>query len=240
MKDGRTALQVAELQRHAQIATLIRSKKQKGAGSVRKEALPQASPEEIKKKQKDADRAMRELLEEEEKAADAHVPASHKKKQAKTAKVPAPLQADVEQAASNVLAAASNVLAAAATSEAYKAEALFMSKFGNLSVGGGGGETDTGAEAGSASGEGDDVFKSMDAECKVCMQESKVSHQVAYSAVRRLAQFTHTNGEPTCSRTCLRLVDTSVCVATVPLLLWERPRCAQYVALLPPRSAPSP
>jgi len=179
VKDGRTALQVAELQGHAQIATLIRSKKQKGAGSVRKEALPQASPEEIKKKQKDADRAMRELLEEEEKAADAHVPASHKKKQAKTAKVPAPLQADVEQAASIVFAAA-------ATSEAYKAEALFMSKFGNLSVGGGGGETDTGAEAGSASGEGDDVFKSMDAECIVCMQESKVSHQVAYSVVRRL------------------------------------------------------
>jgi hypothetical protein len=58
-----------------------------------------------------------------------------------------------------------------------------MSKFGNLSVGGGGGETDTGAEAGSSgSGEGDNVFKSMDAECTVCMQESKVrQHQVTYS-----------------------------------------------------------
>ena len=33
-----------------------------------------------------------------------------------------------------------------------------ISKFGNLSVGGGGGETDTGVEAGSASGEVDDVF----------------------------------------------------------------------------------
>ena len=81
---------------------------------------------------------------------------------------PAPLQADVQQAARIMFA--------------VEAEALFMSKFGNLSDGGGGGETDTGAEAGSASGEGDDVFKSMDAECTVCMQESKVrQHQVAYS-----------------------------------------------------------
>jgi hypothetical protein len=57
-----------------------------------------------------------------------------------------------------------------------------MSKFGNLSGGGGGAETDTGAEAGSSSDEGDDVLTSMDAECTVCMQESKVSqHQVAYS-----------------------------------------------------------
>jgi hypothetical protein len=62
--------------------------------------------------------------------------------------------ADVQQAASIMSAAA-------ATAEA---EALFMSKFGNLSVGGGGAETGTGAEAGSGSGEGDDVFKSMDAE----------------------------------------------------------------------------
>ncbi len=48
----------------------------------------------------------------------------------------------------------------------------------------GGAETDMAAcraEAGSGSGEGDDVFKSMDAECKVCMQEIKVMHQVAYS-----------------------------------------------------------
>ena len=86
---------------------------------------------------------------------------------------PAPLQADVQQAAASIMSAA------AATAEA---EALFMSKFGNLSVGGGGAETDTGAEAGSGSGEGDDAFKSMDAECAVCMQESKVrQHAVAYS-----------------------------------------------------------
>jgi hypothetical protein len=57
-----------------------------------------------------------------------------------------------------------------------------MSKFGNLSVGGGGAETDTGAEAGrgSGEGEGDNVFKNMDPECTVCMEESKVrQHQVA-------------------------------------------------------------
>jgi hypothetical protein len=40
---------------------------------------------------------------------------------------------------------------------------------------------DTGVEAGSGAGEADDVFKSMDAECKVCMQEIKVSRSVAYS-----------------------------------------------------------
>ncbi len=85
---------------------------------------------------------------------------------------PAPLEADVQQAASIMSAAA-------ATAET---ETLFMSKFGNLSGGGGGAETDTGAEAGSSSDEGDDVLTSMDAECTVCMQESKVSqHQVAYS-----------------------------------------------------------
>jgi ubiquitin C len=77
---------------------------------------------------------------------------------------PPPLQADVQQAAGLMSGAA-------ATAET---EALFLSKFGNLSVGGGGAQTDTGAEACSRSGEGDDVFKSMDAECSVCMQESKV------------------------------------------------------------------
>jgi ubiquitin len=85
---------------------------------------------------------------------------------------PAPLQADAQRAASIMSAAT-------ATAEA---EALFMSNFGNFSVGGGAAETDTGEEAGRGSGEGDDVFKSMDAECSVCMQESKVmQHQVAYS-----------------------------------------------------------
>ena len=85
---------------------------------------------------------------------------------------PAPLHADVQQTASIMSAAA-------ATAET---EALFMSKFGNLSVGGGGTETDTGAETGSGSDEGEDVFKSMDAECTVCMQESMVrQHQLSYS-----------------------------------------------------------
>jgi hypothetical protein len=166
--------------------------------SAKKENLLEASPEEIKAQQEDADRPMKKHLEEEEKAAGAPAAASQKKKQGKTAKerrlaaegqglskrkeeqtgtkasvgaasCPPPLQPDVGQAAS------SSVSAAAASAEAAS---LFMSKFGNLSVGGGGGETDTGVEAGCAS---DDVFKSMDAECKVCMQEIKVRHQVAYS-----------------------------------------------------------
>ncbi len=46
-----------------------------------------------------------------------------------------------------------------------KSQTLFMSKFGNLSVGGEGTETDTGTESGNGFGEGDDVFKSMTAEC---------------------------------------------------------------------------
>jgi ubiquitin C len=163
--------------------------------SAMEDNLLEASPEEIKKQQEDADRAMKKLLEEEEKAAGAPAAASQKKKRAKTAKErrlaaggqglskrkeeqkgteagveaaswPPPLQADVEQTANSVSAAAASAEAAS----------LFMSKFGNLSVGGGGGETDTGVEAGSASSEADDVFKSMDAECKVCMQEIKVRH----------------------------------------------------------------
>jgi ubiquitin len=125
---------------------------------------------------------------------------------------PAPLQADVQQAARIMSAAA-------ATAEA---EALFMSKFGDLSVGRVGAETDTGAEAGSGSGEGDDVFKSMDAECCVCMRkqgEAASSSVFCRRLELQLAQFTHTNGEPTCSRICLRRVGTCVCVATVPLSL---------------------
>jgi hypothetical protein len=96
-----------------------------------------------------------------------------------------------------------------------------MSKFGNLSVGRGGAETGTGAEAGSGCGEDDDVFKSMDAEClHVRKQGEAASSSVLCRRLEhRLAQFTHTNGEPTCSRICLLRVGTCVCVATVPLSL---------------------
>jgi hypothetical protein len=169
--------------------------------SAMEDKFLEASSEEIKKQQEDADRVMKKLLKEEEKAAGAPATASQKKKQAKTAKErrlaaggqglskskeeqkgtdagveaaswPPPLHADVEQTANNMSAAAASAEAAS----------LFMPKFGNLSVGGGEGETDTGVEAGSTSGEADDVFKSMDGECKVCMQEIKVRHEVAYSA----------------------------------------------------------
>ena len=74
---------------------------------------------------------------------------------------------------------ASSSLSSSATSA--QAVSLFMSKFGNLLVGRGGGETDMGVEAGRTSGETDAVFNSMDVECKVCRQEIKVRHQVEYS-----------------------------------------------------------
>ncbi len=88
---------------------------------------------------------------------------------------------------------------------------------------GGGTETDTGAETGNGSGEGDDVFKSMDPEWH-CLHARKKGESASSSVfcrrlVRRLAHFTHTNGEPTCSRICLRRVGTCVCVAPVPLSL---------------------
>ena len=125
---------------------------------------------------------------------------------------PAPLQADVQKAAHRIVSAA----AAAA-----EAEALFMSKFGNLSVGGGGAETDTGAQVASASAEGDDVFKSMDAECLHARKQGEAASSSVFCRrlVLRPAHFTHTNGEPTCSRICLRRVGTCVCVAPVPLSL---------------------
>jgi serine/threonine protein kinase len=78
---GGTALQLAEGQGHARIATLIRNKKLKSADRGRKDTLLQASPEKIKKQQEDADSAMKELLEEEDK--DAAVNVWQEKKQAK-------------------------------------------------------------------------------------------------------------------------------------------------------------
>ena len=65
----------------------------------------------------------------------------------------------------------SSMSAATTTAET---QTLCLSKFGNLSVGGGGAETDMGAETGNGPGEGDDVFQSMSAECIVCIQERKV------------------------------------------------------------------
>jgi len=84
---GFTALQFAEVQGHAGIATLIRNEKLKSADRGKKDTLQQTSPEEIKKQQEDADRAMKELLEEKVKAAaGAGASAvSQKKKQAKKA-----------------------------------------------------------------------------------------------------------------------------------------------------------
>jgi hypothetical protein len=68
-KDGATALQVAERYGHTGIATLIRNKKYIRVDRGKKDTLVQASPAQTKKQQEDADRAMKELLEEEDKDA---------------------------------------------------------------------------------------------------------------------------------------------------------------------------
>jgi hypothetical protein len=83
--NDRTALQVAERQGYAGIATLIRNKKHKNADSGKKDTLVQASPAQTKKQQEDADRAMKELLQEEDKDAAAATAVSQKKKQANRA-----------------------------------------------------------------------------------------------------------------------------------------------------------
>jgi hypothetical protein len=80
-KDGETALQLAQSAGHAAIATLIRNTKQKGV----KDVLLQASPDKIQKQQVDADRAMRELLEEGEKEKAAAAAGSQKKSKKKKA-----------------------------------------------------------------------------------------------------------------------------------------------------------
>jgi hypothetical protein len=66
-KRGFTSLQLAQRAGHAEIATLIRNKKHNSADWGKKDVLLQASPAEINKQQEDADRAMKELLEEDEK-----------------------------------------------------------------------------------------------------------------------------------------------------------------------------
>jgi ankyrin repeat protein/ubiquitin len=83
--NGATALQLAQQQGHAAIATLIRNTKPKGAVRAMKDAIPQASPEKIKKQQEDADRAMKELLEEDEKEKSAAAAGSQKKSNKKKA-----------------------------------------------------------------------------------------------------------------------------------------------------------
>jgi hypothetical protein len=83
--DGATALRLAERQGHAEIAALIRNSKRKGADKGKKDTLLQASPAQTKKQQEDADRAIKELLEEEDKDAAAATTVSQKKKQAKKA-----------------------------------------------------------------------------------------------------------------------------------------------------------
>ncbi len=73
-------LQAADLKGQAGIAT--RKKKQKGADRAMKNILLQSTPEKIKLQQEDADRAMRELLEEEEnEKADAAAVSQKKNKQ---------------------------------------------------------------------------------------------------------------------------------------------------------------
>ncbi len=112
---------------------------------------------------------------------------------------PAPLQTDVQQAAT-----ASSMSAAAATAAV---KALFMSKFGNLSVGG--------------SGEGDDVFRSMDAECLHASKQGEAASSIVFCRRRvlGLAHFTHTNGEPTNMQSHLFAPCGHLCVCSTCLFL---------------------
>jgi hypothetical protein len=71
--NGLISLQLAERQGHtARIASLIRNINHNGADRTMKDALLQACLEHINKQQDDADRAMKDLLEEEEKAHKIH------------------------------------------------------------------------------------------------------------------------------------------------------------------------
>jgi hypothetical protein len=78
-----------------------------------------------------------------------------------------------------------------------------------LSFGGGGGQRSTAVAVGIGSGEAEDLFKSMDIECTVCIviserfkvckyeytQDEAPSRLVLTRTASRLAHFTHTNGE---------------------------------------------
>jgi ubiquitin len=84
-KNGSTALQAAQRGGHTAIATLIRNTKPKGAVRAMKGTTPQANPQKIKKQQEAADRAMKELLEEDAKEKAAASAGSQKKSNKKTA-----------------------------------------------------------------------------------------------------------------------------------------------------------
>jgi hypothetical protein len=66
-KDGETALQAAQRAGDAAIATLIRNTKPKGVVRAMTDTILQANPDKVQKQQEDADRTMKELLEEDEK-----------------------------------------------------------------------------------------------------------------------------------------------------------------------------
>jgi hypothetical protein len=78
-------MQLAQCVGNVAIATLIRNTKQKDAVRVIKDVLLLASPEKIKKQHEDADRAMRELLEQEVKDSASAAAGSQKKSKKKRA-----------------------------------------------------------------------------------------------------------------------------------------------------------
>ena len=67
--NGATALQFAERQGHTGIAMMIRNKEHNIADRGKKDTLRHASPAQTKQQQEDADRATKELLEEDDKDA---------------------------------------------------------------------------------------------------------------------------------------------------------------------------
>ncbi len=165
-----TALKVAESNGHVEIATMIRNRKQKGADRMMKDVLLQTSPEKFKRQQEDSDRAMKELLEEEEKSAAGAASVSQKKSNKSKKKKAG------DQGVSASSKAAPWATEAKETGTGAAGVGVEVRSLAELSFGGGGGQRSTAVAAGSGSGEVEDLFKSMDIECTVCMNTPKARH----------------------------------------------------------------
>ena len=135
-----------------------------------KDVLLQASPEKFKRQQHDSDRAMKELLEEEDKSAAGAAVVSQKKSNKSKKKAG-------DQGVSASSKVAPWATEAKETGTGAAGVGVEVRSLAELSFGGGGGQRSTAVAAGSGSGEVEDLFKSMDIECTVCMNTPKAKYQ---------------------------------------------------------------